>query len=203
MDIHNTIYIDQTGKFSYSSKRGNNYIFITYSYDSNAILVRPLKNRKGPELLSKLEEIHNYLQDRGFKPLHQFLDNETSNEMKRFLKERKVNYQLVPPHTHRKNAAERAIRTFKNHFITILCMAHPNFPMNLWCRLLPQVEMTLNMLRPCRINPRISAYTSLEGEFNLSVTIDFDAFNINNPPNEFKYKDLLKTEDKQIWKNTI
>ena len=31
---------------------------------------------------------------------------------------------------------------------------------------------------------------------NSSVIIDFDIFNINNPPNEFKYKDLLKTEDK-------
>ena len=38
--------------------------------------------------------------------------------------------------------------------------------MNLWCRLLPQAEMTLNMLRPCRMNPKMSAYTALEGEYN-------------------------------------
>ena len=85
--------------------------------------------------------------------------------------ERKVNYQLVPPHTHRKNAAERAIHTFKNHFITILYIAHPNFPMNLWCRLLPQAEMILNMLRLCRINPRMSVYTSLEREFTYNSTL--------------------------------
>ena len=31
-----------------------------------------------------------------------------------------VTYQLVPPDMHRRNAAERAIRTFKAYFLTIL-----------------------------------------------------------------------------------
>eukprot|EP00957_Ditylum_brightwellii_P147253 11212778-Ditylum_brightwellii.AAC.1 len=35
--------------------------------------------------------------------------------------------------------------------------------MHLWCRLLPQAYMTLNMLRPCRLNPKLSAYSSMEG----------------------------------------
>jgi len=170
IDIRDTIYTDQTGKFTCTSKRGNNYIFITYAYDANAILVRPLKSRKGKELVDKLSEIHEYLEERGYKPNHQILDNETSQEMKAYLKGKEVTFQFVPPHNHRKNAAERAIRTFKNHFITILCMLHPNFPMSLWCRLLKQAEMTLNMVRPCRINPRMSAYTSLEGEFNYNNT---------------------------------
>jgi len=37
------------------------------------------------------------------------------------MKKEEVEYQLVPPHVHRCNAAERAIRTFKNHFIAGLC----------------------------------------------------------------------------------
>ena len=122
---------DQTGKFTCTSKRGNNYLFITYAYDANAILVRALKSRKGKELVEKLSEVHEYLEDRGYKPNHQFLDNETSQEMKSYLKGKSVTFQFVPLHNHRKNAAERAIRTFKNHFITILCMLHPNFPMSL------------------------------------------------------------------------
>ena len=43
IDIRDTICTDQTGKFACTSKRGNNYLFVTYSYDVNAIIVRPLK----------------------------------------------------------------------------------------------------------------------------------------------------------------
>lgn len=39
IDIRDTIYADQTGKFACSSKRGNNHIFVAYAYDLNAILV--------------------------------------------------------------------------------------------------------------------------------------------------------------------
>ena len=42
--------------------------------------------------------------------------------------------------------------------------------MPLWCRLLKQAEMTLIMVRPCRINPRMSACTALEGEFIYNST---------------------------------
>ena len=34
-----------TGRFPVTSNRGNTYLFIIYEYDSNIILVRPIKNR--------------------------------------------------------------------------------------------------------------------------------------------------------------
>ena len=45
------IYTDQTGKFPCTSASGNNYIMILYDYDSNAILMEPIRNRKGPTLI--------------------------------------------------------------------------------------------------------------------------------------------------------
>ena len=36
-------YSDLCGKFPYCSSRGNNYIFVAYHYDADAILVEPLK----------------------------------------------------------------------------------------------------------------------------------------------------------------
>ena len=42
--------------------------------------------------------------------------------------------------------------------------------MNLWCRLLQQTEMALNMVRPYRFNPKMSACTTLEGEFDCNKT---------------------------------
>jgi hypothetical protein len=72
-----------------------------------------------------------------------------------------MKFQLVPPHDHRRNTAEKAISTFKDHFIAILCGADKAFPLHLWDRLLRQAEHTLNMLRPARMTPTISAYAYL------------------------------------------
>jgi hypothetical protein len=71
---------------------------------------------------------------------------------------------------HRRNVAERAIRTWKNHFVAGLCSTDTRFPMHLWDRLLEQASITLNLLRPSRRNPKISAYNMLEGTFDYNKT---------------------------------
>jgi hypothetical protein len=68
-----------------------------------------------------------------------------------------MNYQLVPPHDHQQNLAEKAIQTFKAHFISIMCSIDKDFPLHLWDRLLPQAEHTLNMLHTAKNAPNISA----------------------------------------------
>ena len=82
----------------------------------------------------------------------------------------KEDYQLVPPGIHRRNSAERAIRTWKNHFIAGLPSVDPNFPLNLWDRLVEQGHITLNLLRASRMNPKLSAYAQIEGEFDYNRT---------------------------------
>jgi hypothetical protein len=42
--------------------------------------------------------------------------------------------------------------------------------MNLWCRLIRQAKITLNLLRASRINPCLSAYTQLSGAFDYNAT---------------------------------
>ena len=64
------------------------------------------------------------------------LDNEISNELKAALQKYSIAFQLVPPAQHRRNAAERAILTFKNHFLAGLASLHPDFPINEWDHLL-------------------------------------------------------------------
>ena len=98
------------------------------------------------------------------------LDNETSAELKGAFKKYEVTFQLVAPHTHRANKAERAIQTFKNHFKAGLASVDPKFPVSAWDKLIPQAIMTLNMLRTSRVNKKISAYTYQFGEFNFNAT---------------------------------
>jgi hypothetical protein len=74
------------------------------------------------------------------------MDNEASAALRSYLTENDMTYQLVHPHCHSRNAAERVIRTFKEHFVAGLASVDPDFSMHLWDRLLPQAEITLNLL---------------------------------------------------------
>ena len=73
------------------------------------------------------------------------------------------------PYIHRQNAAERAIGTFKNHVLAGLATCHKQFPIAKWDRLLPQAEITLNLLCRCRLNPALSAYVYLWGPYDLNA----------------------------------
>ena len=76
----------------------------------------------------------------------------------------------MPPHLHRRNAAERALQTFNNHFISGIVSKHKDFPLHLWCHLLPQAIVTLNLLRSSRINSNLSAHAQLHGQFDFNET---------------------------------
>jgi hypothetical protein len=164
------IYTDQTGRFPVTSSTGHKYILVLYDYDTNAILTEAIKNRTATEIMRAYQKLFSYLQTRGFRPKTHWLDNEASNLLKQFNKTNNVDFQLVPPHMHRRNAAERAIRTWKNHFVSGLCSTDSRFPLHLWDRLLAQATITLNLLRPSRRNPKVSAYTMLEGTFDFNKT---------------------------------
>ena len=71
--------------------------------------------------------------------------------------------QLTPPQMHRIKWAGRSIQAGKSHVIAVLIGINPKFPLHLWCRLIPQCEKTLHMMRPTHINPKISANTYLQG----------------------------------------
>ena len=66
--------------------------------------------------------------------------------------------------------AERTVQTFKNHFKAGLATVDPDFPLAEWYRLLSQAEITLNLLWVSRVNPKLSAYAYIFGEFNYNAT---------------------------------
>ena len=79
-------------------------------------------------------------------------------------------YQLVAPHNKRINAAEKAIRTFKDHFIVGLSSVHKKLPLFLRDELLPQARLTLNLSQKSWTFPKLSAHEHLEGIFNFAST---------------------------------
>jgi hypothetical protein len=170
MEPTGQVYSDQTGRFVAPSSSGNNYLMVVYDYDSNHLFAQPFRNRTAKCILDAYKLVHARLVKAGLRPQLQRLDNECSAILKDFLQQENVDYQLVPPGVHRRNAAERGIRTFQNHFIAGLCSVDSEFPIHLWDRLVPQAELTLNLLRGSRINPKLSAWAQVNGTYDFNRT---------------------------------
>ena len=168
--LKGTISTDLPGRFPITSAQGNAYIFIMYDYDGNSIMAEPIKNRKKESLLYGFHTCVTALKRAGITPIIHRLDNEISKDMITRMEQEKMDFQIAAPGDHRLNFAERAIQTFKNHFVSVLHGCDPQFPANQWDRLVPQAVMTLNMVRPSRINPRLSAYNQIHGIFNYEKT---------------------------------
>ena len=153
------LYTDETGWFPIHSRAGNQYMMVAYHCDANVILVCPFALRKDVHRMGTYDTIMPRLQAHGLDVDLQILDNEVSAAYKqKITTEWDVKLQLVPPDMHRRNAVERAIRTWKAHFLPILAGVAPDFPRHLWDLLIPQAELALNLLRQATLNLHISAW---------------------------------------------
>ena len=69
---------------------------------------------------------------------------------------------------HRLNAAERAIKTCKNHFIYGFSTTDSDSPISKWDRLLSQCVITLHLLQNTRVNPDLSVHAYLFGPYDIN-----------------------------------
>ena len=167
----NTVYMDMTGKFPHRSINGNQCMLVVYDYATNAILVEAIKNFESNTICEAYKKVHKYLESKGRRPRFNILDNQASRLIAEFVEANKGKYQLVEPRNHRAKAAERAIQTFKAHFIAGLCTTDANFPTQLWDYMVLQAQDTLNMLRTARCDTTKSAYEVLEGPFQFDKVL--------------------------------
>ena len=137
-------YSDQTGCCPVQSRRGKNYIFILYDFDSNIILSTPLDNLQGRTIQYAWLATHAKLQANGYSPQLYIINEECSEDMKEAFTKHAVNFQRVPPHNNRCNASKCVIH--KNHFISGLSAHDLSFPLSKWDHLLPHFYITLNHL---------------------------------------------------------
>ena len=163
-----TVYTDQTGRFPIQSSRGNKLLMIMFDVDANYIDAEPLPDSTETSLIKAYRSLWTRVtKGRESKPHMHILDNEASAAFKEEIR-KNCTLQLVPPDTHRANLAERAIQTFKAHYIAILSGVDKTFPMELWDRLIPQTVLTLNLLRQSSTTPTTSAYQHVHGVFDYN-----------------------------------
>jgi hypothetical protein len=170
LPISGQIYTDQSGKVLITSASGMNYIFLLYDYDSNLIWAVPIPTRTKLQILKAYKSTLKLLQSRGLKPQLQRIDNECSALLKEYMAQEHVTFQLTPKGKHARNAAEKGIQIWKDHFLAGVATASPNFPITQWDKLIDQANITLNLLRPSRINPQLSAYAQVFGAFDYNKT---------------------------------
>jgi hypothetical protein len=137
-----------------------------YHYEPNAILALPISGFSDDVIFQAYKAIYEMIELKGFVIRFNIMDNQASKVIKKFLTPKQCELMLVEPNNHRVNAAERAIQTFKDHFVSALATTDSDFPLQLWDRLTQQVVTTLNLLRPSRIDPTKSAYEALHGPYD-------------------------------------
>ena len=144
---------------------------IAYHCDTNTILQAAFQTRKDKHHIAAYNSSMHRLKARGHTVTSQVLNNKASAEYKHVIEEDwDWTYFLIPPDVHRRNAVERAIQIFKAQFLSILAGVDPSFPKFLWNKLLPQTELTLNLLRQATVDPSQSAWENCNGPFNYDAT---------------------------------
>ena len=159
--ISETNHSDLTGRLPFISRKGNQYIL--FSVLNGYIHLEPMPSKDGAAYVTALSNTFTFYECHKVPVSYQRLDNETSNLVEKFLKNKNIQIEYVPPNNHRANNAERAIQDGKCHLVATGGTAHPDFALDLWDLILPQVELTLNMLRPYKPDPTKSAYEGLYG----------------------------------------
>ena len=94
-DTNGTVHTDLTGKFPVISISGHKYLMVLYHYDSNGIIFQPMKNRSDKEAMRVYGYIYKYLKALNCKPKLNIMNNETSTDVKRYITNTNLNYQLI------------------------------------------------------------------------------------------------------------
>lgn len=162
--------MDTSGALPAPGLQHKQYHVLMVGADPSYIHVEISPSRTAADLLRAVTAGVNFFTARGFTPRLEKLDNEFSADLEAYFASAGIVFELVPPNSHRRNPAERALRTWKNHFQSTLAVADPEFPFVQSARIVQHAELTLNLMRPSHINPLISAWEQLHGPFDFNRT---------------------------------
>ena len=138
---------EQTRIFHRMSHRGMKYICMFCIQNPNYKQGIPIKSRKEEELLRVYKEVYAYCESRGFKPQLQKMDNETSKYFEDFYASQKTDQQYTPQDMYQTNPTEQSIQTYNSCIKSTVASLPPTFPIAYWCRLIPQVDFSINIVR--------------------------------------------------------
>ena len=159
-------YTDATTTFPSSPY----HLLIMYHYDANYIHIEVCKDNSAATYLAAYNNglalyANASTAYHSFIPTLEKADNAVTVDFIRKMLSRGIRVQLTPAGNHRTNNAERCIQTAKNHLVAGYHTADPDFPVKAMHLLVPQAEITLNLMRKSRLSHR-SAYEEIHGPFD-------------------------------------
>ena len=97
------------------------YIMVCYLHDRNTVIVRSMASRTNAFIVKAFKEVIKYFDSKGCTPILNVMDKKCFKAVEEaYISSQDVDIQLDSPRNHHVNAAEKAIVTFKEHFIAAL-----------------------------------------------------------------------------------
>jgi hypothetical protein len=165
------LFTNDTGHFPVRAHSGNQYVMIAFHTNGILILQQAFKSKSDRHLITAYNTIITCLAACGLSVDLQILDDKASSAYTEAITFKwNTTFQLIPPDMHYHNWAECTICTFKDHFLAIVAGVNVAFPPYLWDLLLPQAELTFNLLQQATLNPWISVWDFFQGPFDFNKT---------------------------------
>ena len=157
-------YSNLTGQFSIYSYTGMNYIL--YAMFTHLILFcsKLCKVEKPKICFKHLRDFTRNWRKKSHTPTLYFLDNECSRAVKNFLQKKDTTVQMVDAHNDSVLADKPTLKSAKYHTIGHLATIDSDRQIQLWCKFIPQIETTFNLLQTSRVDSSKSAYEALNGK---------------------------------------
>ena len=163
------MYTDQPSRFPITSTGGHKYTMVAVELDSDCIDAEPMKSRSTKDLTKAYKQIYVRWKATGvICPNWHVLYNEAPVEFLEAFWANGCHIEKTPADMHRQNIAKCAIQTCKGHFIATMAGVSEDFPIHKWHELVPQIVLTLNLIRQVHVVPKVSAYAYHHGNFDCN-----------------------------------
>ena len=121
---------------------------VSVELDGNYIDSEPMKSRSTKDLTKAYKRIYARWKATGvICPNWHILDTEAPAAFLEAIWMNGCRVEKTPADMHMQNITKRMIHTYKGHFIATMADVLDNFPIHQWHELVPQIVLTLNLLR--------------------------------------------------------
>ena len=158
-------HMDATARFTTPSHDGYEYTLIMVAIQGNYIHAELMKTRHKSRYLSAHQAGLQFSKSEDMRPHFSALIMKPRKHLQTICMQRKSKLTLH----HHINIAETRLKERKNHVIGTFAGVDPQFPMCAWSELIPQLEITVNYLRPSHMHTRMSAWEALNGTYNFDT----------------------------------
>ena len=140
-------YSDKIGKLPLQSSRGHNYLFILYDYDSNAIMSVPQKNLHAKSITESWQHCFVRTKDNRYTPDLHIINKECSDILIIYSENIRLTPNVFPLTATNKTRLNVPSKIWKHQLIAGLEICDTDFPLDKWERLMPQCNITINLIR--------------------------------------------------------